>query len=196
MSQFFYSPETRAIWRQTWRLTLLAIAWRISHMHDIKLNGCRQRLLFARQLTQWKCSLCVQGTSIRLSVGFIRSARVRQSSLRSWRYLQLIHCGQAWISLGKSPSKDILFLCPPYSSGPYISRSFLIWTHFVNASSRKIGPTHAHFQYNARKLMLLKSIRRLCKERFSRNSLFASNFMYSFQIFALTLFLAIPTEFS
>ena len=26
-------------------------------MYDRKLNGCRQRLLFARQLTQRKCSL-------------------------------------------------------------------------------------------------------------------------------------------
>ena len=33
---------------------------RISHMHDRKLNGCCQRLLFARQLTQRKCSLCSQ----------------------------------------------------------------------------------------------------------------------------------------
>ena len=29
------------------------------------MNGCRQRLLFARQLTQRKCSLCSQGTEIR-----------------------------------------------------------------------------------------------------------------------------------
>ena len=28
----------------------------------------------------------------------------------------------------------MLFLCPQWSSGPYISRNFLIWTHFVNAS--------------------------------------------------------------
>ena len=35
-----------------------------------------------------------------------------------------------------------------------------------------------------------------CKERFSMNSLFASNFMYRFQIFALTLFLVIHTEFA
>ena len=36
----------------------------------------------------------------------------------------------------------------------------------------------------------------VCKERFSMNSLFASNFIYSFQIFALTLFLVIHTEFA
>ena len=35
-----------------------------------------------------------------------------------------------------------------------------------------------------------------CKERFSMNFLFASNFIYSFQIFALTLFLVIQTEFA
>ena len=36
----------------------------------------------------------------------------------------------------------------------------------------------------------------LCKERFSMNSLFVSNIIYSFQIFALTLFLVIHTEFT
>ena len=35
-----------------------------------------------------------------------------------------------------------------------------------------------------------------CKERFSMNSLFASNIIYSFQIFVLTLFLVIHTEFA
>ena len=35
-----------------------------------------------------------------------------------------------------------------------------------------------------------------CKERFSMNSLFASNITYSFQIFALTLFLVIYNEFA
>ena len=47
------------------------------------------------------------------------------------------HCGQTWISLGRLLYKDILFLCPRWSSGPYISRNFLIWTHFVNASWKK-----------------------------------------------------------
>ena len=28
----------------------------------------------------------------------------------------------------------MLFLCPQWSSGPYISRNLIIWTHFVNAS--------------------------------------------------------------
>ena len=35
-----------------------------------------------------------------------------------------------------------------------------------------------------------------CKERFAMNSLFASNIIYSFHIFALTLFLVIHTEFA
>ena len=33
------------------------------------------------------------------------------------------HCGQALIFLGKSLSKHMLFLCPKWSSGPYISRN-------------------------------------------------------------------------
>ena len=70
-------------------------------------------------------------TSVRSSEGFKISARVRQV-----QWLQT-HCGQALIFLGKSLSKDMLFLCPQWSSGPYISRNFLIWTHFLNASWKK-----------------------------------------------------------
>ena len=75
-------------------------------------------------------SVICESTSVRSSVGFKISARVQQSSMTT-------HCGQTWISLGKSLYKDILFLCPQWSSGPYISRNFLIWTHFVNASWKK-----------------------------------------------------------
>ena len=46
---------------QIWQTSCLRIAWQIFHMHDRKLNGCRQRLLFARQLIPRKCSLCSQG---------------------------------------------------------------------------------------------------------------------------------------
>ena len=35
----------------------------------------------------------------------------------------------------------------------------LIWTHFVNASWKKIGLTHAHFQYNSRKLVNVVKLR-------------------------------------
>ena len=59
-------------------------------------------------------------TSVRSSEGFKISARVRQVQC-----LQT-HFGQALIFLGKSLSKDVLFLCPQWSSGPYISRNFLI----------------------------------------------------------------------
>ena len=45
-----------------WRTTCLRIAWRISRMHDRKLNGCRQRLLFARHFIPRKCSLCSQSS--------------------------------------------------------------------------------------------------------------------------------------
>ena len=45
-----------------WRTTCLRIAWRISRMHDRKLNGCRQRLPFARHFILRKCSLCSQGS--------------------------------------------------------------------------------------------------------------------------------------
>ena len=47
------------------------------------------------------------------------------------------HCGKASILGGKSLYKDMLLSCPQWSSGPYISRNFLIWIHFVNASGKK-----------------------------------------------------------
>ena len=69
------------------------------------------------------------------------------------------HCGQTWISLGRLLYKDILFLCPRWSSGPYISRNLLIWSHFVNASWKKSDLRHAHFHYNSRKLVNVVKVR-------------------------------------
>ena len=63
LSQFFYIPAKLAPFDDRHDdYFCLRIAWRISRMHDRKLNGCRQRLLFARQLTQRKSSLCSQGS--------------------------------------------------------------------------------------------------------------------------------------
>ena len=58
--------------------------------------------------------------------GFKISAWMRQSSATSNTLWACV------IFLGKSLYKDILFLCPKWGSWPYISRNFLIWTHFVN----------------------------------------------------------------
>ena len=73
----------------------------------------------------------LRSTSVLSSVGFKISAQVRQSSMTS------THCGQTWISLGKSLYKDLLFLCPQWSSGPYISRNILKGTNFVNTDLEK-----------------------------------------------------------
>ena len=54
---------------------------------------------------------------------------------------------------------------------------------------RKVSSTHFDV------ISMADKNRPWCKERFSMNSLFASNFIYSFPIFALTLFLVIRTEF-
>ena len=70
-----------------------------------------------------------------------------------------VQCGQTWIALGRLLYQDILFLCPRWSSGPDIYRNFLIWAHFVNASCKKIGLTHAHFQCNLRKLVNVVKVR-------------------------------------
>ena len=100
------------------------------------------------------CILVIwETTSVRSSLGFKISARVGQSSMTSNTLRQ------AWISLGKSLNKDILFLCPQWSSTPYISRNFLIWTHFVIASWKKSDlRTHISSTDNARKLMSFKSV--------------------------------------
>ena len=58
LTQSFYSRGACAIWRQTWRLILLANRVTNFAHARYKLNGCRQRLLFAHQLTQRKCSPC------------------------------------------------------------------------------------------------------------------------------------------
>ena len=58
--------------------------------------------------------------------------------------------------------------------------------YFVN----KIYKSHSCKEHE------MSTVVALCKERFSMNSLFASNIIYSFQIFALTLFLVIHTEFA
>ena len=80
------------------------------------------------------------------------SARVRQSWLQT-------HCEHA-LSFWANHCAKILCFCvhSAWGFGPYISRKFLIWTHFVNASWKNIGPSHAHFQYNARKLVSLKTV--------------------------------------
>ena len=83
-------------------------------------------------------SVICKATSVRSSVGL-------KYQLECDKVQQLqTHCGHALFFGGKSLYKDILFLCPQWGSGPYISRNFLIWTHFVNASWKKAQPTHAH----------------------------------------------------
>ena len=61
-SQVVFAILIPAKLTQIWRTSCLRIAWRILRMHDRKLNGCRQRLLFAHHLIPRKCSLCSQGS--------------------------------------------------------------------------------------------------------------------------------------
>ena len=81
-------------------------------------------------------------------MGLKISARVRQSSVTS---------NTLWANFnffGQIIIQRYLFLCPRWSSGPYISRNFLTWTHFVNASW-KTSDLHTHISstYNSRKLV-------------------------------------------
>ena len=91
--------------------------------------------------------------------------------------------------------KDILFLCPLWSSGPYIYSNFLIWTYFVKASWKKIGLTHAHFQYNSRKLVnvvkvhftMMYSSRKLNNKKVITTACnFWRQFACSFQVYGRT----------
>ena len=58
----FDSRETHADLTNQLLTSELLIAWRILRMHDRKLNGCRQRLPFARHFIPRKCSLCSQSS--------------------------------------------------------------------------------------------------------------------------------------
>ena len=65
------------------------------------------------------------------------------------------HCGHALFSKGKSLYKDIFCVCPHWGSGPYIFRSFLIWTHFVNASW-KISDLACTFPVQRKEIKVVK----------------------------------------
>ena len=95
-----------------------------------------------------------EARSVRSSVGFKISARVRQSSVTS---------NTLWANLtffGQIIIQRYFVLCPRWSSGPYISRNFLIYMNtFCECILKKNGLTHAHFQYNSRKLVNVVKVR-------------------------------------
>ena len=59
----------------------------------MELNGCRQRLLFARQLTQRKCSLCSHGTDRRVPRKQLRDKFRLQFPSRSANVANCIYSG-------------------------------------------------------------------------------------------------------
>ena len=72
-SQVVFAILIPAKLTQIWRTSCLRIALRrILRMHDRKVNGCRQRLLFVCHLIRRKYSLCSQGTS-GADPGFLKS---------------------------------------------------------------------------------------------------------------------------
>ena len=88
----------------------------------------------------------------------------------------------------------------------YDNRLFACWRHFTHFQNPLTGPLRPDCGVllceSSTQVPVVQRIRNvnrilaLCKERFSMNSLFASNIICSFQIFALTLFLVIHTEFT
>ena len=93
-----------------------------------------------------------EATSVRSSVGFKISARVLQSSLTSntlWASVNFF--GQITVQ------RYVVFVSTVELRTLYIQELPYMNT-FCECILKKIGPTHAHFQYNARKLMSLKSV--------------------------------------
>ena len=91
-------------------------------------------------------------TSVRSSEGFKISARVWQSSVTSSTLWASVNFwGQITVQ------RYVVFVSTVELRTLYIQELPYMNT-FCECISKKIGPTHAHFQYNARKLMSLKSV--------------------------------------
>ena len=93
-----------------------------------------------------------EATSVRSSVGFKKKALVRQSSVTSntwWASVNFF--GQITVQ------RHVVFVSTVELRTLYIQELPYMNT-FCECILKKIGPTHAHFQYNARTLMLLKSV--------------------------------------
>ena len=93
-----------------------------------------------------------EATSVRSSEGFKISALVRQSSMTSntlWASVNFL--GQITVQ------RYVVFVCTVEIQTLYIKELPYMNT-FCECILKKIVPTHAHFQYNARQLMLLKSV--------------------------------------
>ena len=98
-------------------------------------------------------SVICEAASVRSSVGFKISARERQSSVTSYTLWACVNF------LGANHSTSIFCFC--VHSGAqctlYIQELAYMNT-FCECILKKIGPTHAHFQYNSKKLMSSKSV--------------------------------------
>ena len=91
-------------------------------------------------------------TSVRSSEGFKISARGRQSSVTSntlWASVNFF--GQITVQ------RCVVFVSTVELRTLYIQELSYMNT-FCECILKNIGPTHAHFQYNTRKLMSLKSV--------------------------------------
>ena len=91
-------------------------------------------------------------TSVRSSEGFKMSARVRQSSVTS---------NTLWASVnffGQITVPRYVVFVSTVELRPLYIQELPYMNTFRECILKKIGPTHAHFQYNARKLMSLKSV--------------------------------------
>ena len=94
-----------------------------------------------------------EARSVRSSVGFKISARVRQSSVTSntlWTNLNIfgqIIIPRYFVSVSTVELRTLYIQELPYMNT------------FCECILKKIGPTHAHFQYNSRKLVNVVKVR-------------------------------------
>ena len=106
------------LWNRFWgRFYLIKIDSFSAHISMPKLD-IEDFVLYFSDLWSYKCLI---------ECAFKISAWV-------WQKQQLqTHCGHVLIFLGKSLYKDILFLCPQWGFGPYISKNNLyehiLWMH-------------------------------------------------------------------
>ena len=140
-------------------LYLLLWNWFWGRFYWIKINSFSAHISMPK-LLHWGFCLyfsVLRSTSVRSSVGFKISARVRQSSMTSntlWASVNFF--GQITIQRYFVFVSTVELWTLYIQKLPYMNK-------FCEYILKKIGPMHAHFQYSARKLMpSLKSVLLWC----------------------------------
>ena len=128
------------------------------------------------------------GCSGQNTIIFSRDGLVQGCTRKNTIYIYIV-CVLTWSLLGVKKSLGPAQIGLLYGFNSKFPTS--IPTHFICGV---LAP--GNFVLDLQLICILSTPNWQLQERFSMNSLFASNFIYSFQIFALTLFSVIHTEFA